>query len=236
MLLRILFLVLALITYRAPTFASAYYQFNYKEKTLDIYAFLHFYTLDGIAIDEQAKDIVEKITAQWNENPVEIKSGTHAYQTRFIVGYDFGKSALGSRSTCEENLVQITNQSIDTSFVEVVGGQEAIIKMGDLLKSNTTASHEFGHLLGLNHGNEYEMDANPPGIMFARGTHVQKQFQYTSSPNQKETDRLDPNFRKVRQNDIWHVLMINHVLFGNGCIGDQKLKMPDLEKIRSSFN
>lgn len=90
------------------------------------------------------------------------------------------------------------------SFVDGLNSNTGYFKLENLLDNSTTAAHEFGHTLGLEHPHDLDIRGmGTPGIMYPRGTWVDPQFQYYPevAPGEKG-GTLNPFTRKVLQKDI----------------------------------
>ena len=74
----------------------------------------------------------------------------------------------------------------------------------NLYEGSTTAAHEYGHTLGLDHPRFLDIRGEGvPGIMYPRGTLVDPQFQYDPAiPAGLKGGTMHPMHRKVRQKDI----------------------------------
>ncbi|HEY8657983.1 MAG TPA: peptidase M10 [Hanamia sp.] len=90
------------------------------------------------------------------------------------------------------------------SFVDGLGSNTGYFKLENLLNRSTTAAHEFGHTLGLDHPQNLDIRGyGRPGIMYPRGTLVDPEFQYDpSKPAGVPGGTMNPFNRKVSQNDI----------------------------------
>ena len=90
------------------------------------------------------------------------------------------------------------------SFVDGVGCNSGYFLLENLYKGSTTAAHEYGHTLGLNH--PYNLDirgTGVPGIMYPRGTLVDPEYQYDPAvPAGLKGGTMHPMYRKVKQEDI----------------------------------
>src|SRR5664279_3513323 len=65
------------------------------------------------------------------------------------------------------------------SFVDGLGCNTGYFKLENLLNNSTTAAHEFGHTLGLDHPQNLDIRGyGRPGIMYPRGILVDPEFQY----------------------------------------------------------
>jgi hypothetical protein len=90
------------------------------------------------------------------------------------------------------------------SFVDGLGCNSGYFKLENLYKGSTTAAHEYGHTLGLDHPKYLDIRGEGvPGIMYPRGTLVDPPFQYDpSKPAGVTGGTMHPMFRKVREQDI----------------------------------
>ena len=104
-----------------------------------------------------------------------------------------------------------------------LGCNSGYFKLENLYKGSTTAAHEYGHALGLDHPRHLDIrDEGVPGIMYPRGTLVDPQFQYDpAKPAGVTGGTMHPMYRKVRQEDIDH-LKLQRLEFKNGLslVGD----------------
>ncbi len=90
------------------------------------------------------------------------------------------------------------------SFVDGLGCNTGYFKLENLYEASTTAAHEYGHTLGLDHPTDLDLRGRGiPGIMYPRGTLVDPQFQYDpSKPAGVTGGTMHPMYRKVKQEDI----------------------------------
>lgn len=102
------------------------------------------------------------------------------------------------------------------SFVDGLGCNSGYFKLENLYKGSTTAAHEYGHTLGLDHPHDTDLRGKGvPGIMFPRGTLVDPQFQYEpDKPAGTKGGTMHPVYRKVKQEDI-EQLQLNKLDFEN---------------------
>src|SRR5215213_11787160 len=65
------------------------------------------------------------------------------------------------------------------SFVDGLGCNSGYFIIENLYEGSTTAAHEYGHTLGLDHPKDLDLRGRGiPGIMYPRGTLVEPRFQY----------------------------------------------------------
>ena len=90
------------------------------------------------------------------------------------------------------------------SFVDGINSNTGYFKLENLLNNSSTAAHEFGHTIGLDHPHHLDIRGQgTPGIMYPRGTLVDPQFQYYPEVAAGEKGgTLNPFTRKVLQTDI----------------------------------
>lgn len=103
------------------------------------------------------------------------------------------------------------------SFVDGLKCNSGYFKLENLYKGSTTAAHEYGHTLGLDHPKNIDIRGQGvPGIMYPRGTLVDPQFQYDpSKPAGVTGGTMHPMYRKVKQEDI-EALKLHRLDFHHG--------------------
>ncbi len=161
------------------------------------------------ASEDLAIAVAADIQSHWNEPLAEIKIKRVNYRVIFdITGLHAPQ--LQPREVYENDNASINYFRIEEklagniSFVDGLNSNTGMFQLDNLLHNSTTASHEFGHTIGLDHPTNLDIRGQgQPGIMFPRGTIVDAQYQY--DPNaapQTNGGTLNPFVRKVLQSDI----------------------------------
>ncbi len=169
-------------------------------------------------ITEQMRDEIETM---WNE-PAAVLAINHTnFTVRFHITAEFKKDI--SELEVLQNLDPRNNYFRiedfvhgNISFVDGLGCNSGYFKLENLYKGSTTAAHEYGHTLGLDHPAYLDIRGQGvPGIMYPRGTLVDPPFQYDPSiPAGAKGGTMHPVYRRVRAEDILdlklHKLSFNH--------------------------
>jgi hypothetical protein len=102
------------------------------------------------------------------------------------------------------------------SFVDGLGCNSGYFLLENLYKGSTTAAHEYGHTLGLDHPKHLDIRGQGvPGIMYPRGTLVDPEYQYDPTVQAGlKGGTMHPMFRKVKQEDIQQ-LKLHRLSFEN---------------------
>jgi hypothetical protein len=102
------------------------------------------------------------------------------------------------------------------SFVDGLGSNSGYFLLENLYEGSTTAAHEFGHTLGLDHPRYLDIRGQGvPGIMYPRGTLVDPPFQYDpTKPAGVTGGTMHPMYRKVKKEDV-DSLQLNKLRFQN---------------------
>ncbi len=179
---------------------------------LIIHAVINIY--GDVANEELSFQLAKDIEYFWNaaEGKVLISTGWFSKKNcdvRFNIkgGYDksLAPEMVFENTNPRNNYFRIEEFAIgNISFVDGLNSNTGYFKLENLLNNSTTAAHEFGHTIGLDHPHDLDIRGKgTPGIMYPRGTLVDPHFQYYPEAAAGEKGgTLNPFTRKVLQNDI----------------------------------
>jgi hypothetical protein len=164
----------------------------------------------------------------WNEPKGRIKIRGTLYLVTFLITAEWKRSIVDAEvlaNTSPRNnyfrIEEYANGNI--SFVDGLGCNSGYFKIENLYAGSTTAAHEYGHTLGLDHPINCDYRGKGvPGIMYPRGTLVDPQFQYDpSKPAGLPGGTMHPMYRKVFAEDI-AALKLENLRFKNekAIVGD----------------
>lgn len=181
----------------------------------------HIITYGTAADDVLTKRIRDEIETMWNEPKGTISLHGSSFQIVFRI------TAVIKKEVSELEVLQNTDPRINyfrieeyvngnISFVDGIGCNTGHFKLENLYEGSTTAAHEYGHTLGLEHPKALDLRGKGvPGIMYPRGTLVDPQFQYDpSKPAGTQGGTMHPMYRKVFREDI-EQLKLNRLQFQN---------------------
>lgn len=174
----------------------------------------HIITYGNAADANITESIREEIETMWNEPRVFLHAGGNSRQVRFRISASHGP-ALQPRDILENtdprnNYFRIEPYAHgNISFVDGLGSNTGYFKMENLYKGSTTAAHEYGHTIGLDHPKHIDLRGKgTPGIMYPRGTLVDPQFQYNTEAiagDNTNGGTMHPKYRRVQPADILHL-------------------------------
>ena len=163
--------------------------------------------------NEAEADVTERMRAEietmWNEPAAVVYIDRKHYRVRFVT------TAETKKNISELEILQNTDPRNNyfriekfvhgnISFVDGLGCNTGYFLLENLYEGSTTAAHEYGHTLGLEHPKHLDIRGHgTPGIMYPRGTLVDPPFQYDPTiPAGKTGGTMHPMHRRVKTEDI----------------------------------
>jgi len=184
----------------------------------------HIITYGNAAGPAITEYIREEIETMWNEPQGKVTIENEQYQVVFKITSSF-QPAITAIEIYENvnpanNYFRIEEFAHgNISFVDGLGCNSGYFKLENLYRGSTTAAHEYGHTLGLQHPIDLDIRGKGiPAIMYPRGTIVDAQYQY--NPGARAGDNINggtmhPMHRRVKPEDIL-LLKLHKLDFENG--------------------
>jgi hypothetical protein len=168
-----------------------------------------FYFYGDAASQELANNIAADIANHWNQPSGIVVIKHNSYSVEFIIrGFyeeDLKPETVWFNTDPRNNYFRIEEFSpVHVSFVDGIKCNTGYFKLDNLLHNSTTAAHEYGHTIGLDHPEKLDIRGwGQPGIMYPRGTVCDPIFQYDPGAEPlKPGGTINPYIRKVLQTDI----------------------------------
>jgi hypothetical protein len=191
------------------------------ENSRQLYIHSHIITYGHVATPELTEQIRDEIETMWNEPQALITIQSIPLMVRFKITAEFRQHIsdidVYRNTDPRNNYFRIEEFALgNISFVDGINCNTGFFKLENLYKGSTTAAHEYGHTIGLDHPDDLDIRGKgTPGIMYPRGTLVDPQFQYDpSKPAGVTGGTMHPMYRKVLQEDITH-LKLHKLRFHN---------------------
>jgi hypothetical protein len=169
----------------------------------------HIITYGNAADEPLTEQLRDEIETLWNEpkSMVFLKSVPFTVLFRITAQYRpyLDELEVYENTDLRNNYFRIEEYVHgNISFVDGIGCNSGYFKLENLYKGSTTAAHEFGHTLGLDHPDLLDLRGQgTPGIMYPRGTLVDPHFQYDPLVQAGfKGGTLHPIHRKVQPQDI----------------------------------
>ena len=187
-----------------------------------LFIYSHIITYGNAANQEITELIREEIETMWNEPGARLQFENVMVEVVFKIraGYqpDITPLDIFQNLDPKNNYFRIEEFAHgNISFVDGLNCNSGYFKLENLYKGSTTAAHEYGHTIGLNHPKNIDIRGQGvPGMMYPRGTLVDPQFQYDpSKPAGVTGGTMHPMYRKVKIEDI-EALKIHRLDFHHG--------------------
>jgi hypothetical protein len=187
----------------------------------------HIITYGNAASAELTERIRTEIESMWNNASGEVVIRKKLYKVRFAISAEYIPTIepmdIYSNLDPVNNYFRIEEYVHgNISFVDGANCNTGYFKLENLYPGSTTAAHEYGHTLGLNHPDDLDLRGKGiPGIMYPRGTLVDAVFQYNEAAESGDNTNggtMHPQFRKVLPADV-DALNLEHLSFdGNTAI------------------
>jgi hypothetical protein len=182
-------------------------EIDYRNQCIRIHS--HIITYGDAANDTVTESIREEIETMWNEPAATIFLQRIPMQVIFKITAECNKMIdiedVISNIDPRNNYFRIEEFAHgNISFVDGLGCNSGYFKLENLYKGSTTAAHEYGHTLGLEHPDALDYRGRGvPRIMYPRGTLVDPQYQYDPAiPAGVTGGTMHPMYRKVFPEDV----------------------------------
>jgi hypothetical protein len=184
--------------------------------------FSHIVTYGTAATPDVTENMRDEIETMWNEPKTILVMDGSVFSVMFKITASFQPAIadidIYQNLDPRNNYFRIEEFAHgNISFVDGLGCNSGYFKLENLYKGSTTAAHEYGHTLGLDHPDDLDLRGKGvPGIMYPRGTLVDPQYQYEpDKPAGVKGGTMHPRFRKVLQEDV-EKLKLHRLQFENG--------------------
>lgn len=169
----------------------------------------HIITYGNAADSLITERIRTEIETMWNEPRGTIQYNGSRYNVWFKITAqhlpDIQPEDILGNDNPLNNYFRIEEMAYtNISFVDGLGSNTGYFQLDNLYEGSTTAAHEYGHTLGLNHPENLDIRGEGrPGIMYPRGTLVDPEFQYNPLAAIGEPgSTMHPIHRRVLQSDL----------------------------------
>jgi len=201
---------------------------EFDKEHLGLLIYSHIITYGNAATPEITEQIRDEIESMWNEPRASLTFEASRFEVVFRITSAFFPAItpieIYQNLDPRNNYFRIEEFAHgNISFVDGLGCNSGYFKLENLYKGSTTAAHEYGHTLGLDHPKQLDIRGEAfPGIMYPRGTLVDAQYQYDpTKPAGVTGGTMHPMHRRVKQKDI-EGLKLQNLGFsdGKGTLGE----------------
>ncbi|MGE5520394.1 MAG: peptidase M10 [Candidatus Dadabacteria bacterium] len=196
-----------------------------KELGREIIIYSHIITYGSAADEVVTERMRNEIESMWNEPAAIVYLHGEEHRVRFAISAELkvhvDELEVLQNTDPRNNYFRIENYAEgNISYVDGLGCNTGYFLLENLYEGSTTAAHEYGHTLGLDHPKDIDFRGKGvPGIMYPRGTLVDPQYQYDpSKPAGVTGGTMKPTFRKVRVEDVEQLFKRKHQFEGNKAI------------------
>lgn len=190
---------------------------------LTIYADVVLY--GNAASGELARAVAADIEQHWNEPKAAVNINDQWYDVRFQItgSHDPALTEMDVYENIDprKNYFRVEEYAAgNISFVDGINSNTGYFKLDNLLNNSTTATHEFGHTIGLEHPTNLDIrGSGVPGIMYPRGTITDPPYQYDPAALPLQPGgTMNPFTRKVLLSDIKNLNLPSLSFDENGAI------------------
>ncbi|MGV3656933.1 MAG: peptidase M10 [Chitinophagaceae bacterium] len=195
-------------------------QIDHTAKTLTIHS--HIVTYGNAADEVLTERIRDEIETMWNSPQATVVIAGTRLQVQFNITAalqpQISELEVLQNVDARNNYFRIEAFAVgNISFVDGVGSNSGYFLLENLYQGSTTAAHEYGHTIGLDHPDDLDIRGRGvPGIMYPRGTLVDPPYQYDpTKPAGVTGGTMHPMHRRVQPYDIDH-LKLHKLRFENG--------------------
>ncbi len=179
----------------------------------------NIYCYGDAASKDIAIQVADDIARHWNAPGASVNIRHSWYHVKFEIEGQYepklSPETVWYNDNPRCNFFRIEEQAEgNISFVDGIGCNTGYFMLPNLLQTSTTAAHEFGHTLGLEHPKLLDIRGQQiPGIMYPRGTICNPELQYNpqATPGQ-QGGTLNPHYRQVLLADI-EMLKLHRLTF-----------------------